>query len=258
MLVKNTVVLYSQNSQKSKELLSMLSSRNYSLQNITPVCIDDPKIRERVLSSRNIRITVVPTVLILYFDGGVEQYDGSMAFSFLESSLVKNSKEEEEEDDEEEQVIVKPSKSKHKKKRRPAAVEETLAKHGEHTVTNISDLPDLEEFSTNDEIGERSEGSAAQGSAAQGSAAQNGDDSASKKRMPIGIRSNAGNYEIIEPVDSVYNVLEEETAKRTVVRGIKSSSDKNDKKDIMSLAQAMQKDRDAEVENLSKQPPPIV
>jgi len=71
------------------------------------------------------------------------------------------------------------------------------------------------------------------------------DDDYIPQRPPIGIRTNAGNYEISDEFG------ETEPPNRKVKKGVKTSTQmgKGGKVDILAAAQAMQKDRDADMEN---------
>jgi len=84
------VLLYSKYSPMSTKLLSALSSCPVDLTNVvglTSVCIDNEQVRKRILKNGKIEVGSVPCVLIVYRSGGVEKYEGSGAFQWIEEAV---------------------------------------------------------------------------------------------------------------------------------------------------------------------------
>ena len=84
------VLLYSKYSPMSTKLLSALSSCPVDLSTVvglTSVCIDNEQVRKRILKNGKIEVGAVPCVLIVYRSGGVEKYEGSGAFQWIEEAV---------------------------------------------------------------------------------------------------------------------------------------------------------------------------
>ena len=89
-----TALLYSKYSKHCTDLINRIDLSNIDFTKETkllPVCIDNDEIRKKIISSTNIEIHSVPTVLIIYEDGGVEKYEGEDAFSWVEDIINKKS-----------------------------------------------------------------------------------------------------------------------------------------------------------------------
>ena len=91
MEFSNIVLLYSKYSPNSKKMLDMLQNSKIDLRvlSIQLVCIDNENIRKRIISCSSVEIKTVPSVLVLYPDGGVEKFDGSHSFQFIEN-IIQN------------------------------------------------------------------------------------------------------------------------------------------------------------------------
>ena len=85
-----SVLLYSKYSSLSKKLMNIIQTSGvdftakFSLQ---PLCIDNEKIRTRVIQNTNIEVTTVPCLLIIFPDGGIEKYDGAHIFEWVEGII---------------------------------------------------------------------------------------------------------------------------------------------------------------------------
>ncbi len=58
----------------------------FSLQSL---CIDNEKIRKRIIENKQIQVTSVPCLLLIFPDGGIEKYDGGHAFEWVEDIIRK-------------------------------------------------------------------------------------------------------------------------------------------------------------------------
>ncbi len=81
------LLLYSKYSQNSTRFLELLKARPLTF--LKALCIDNEKIRQKILNSKNLNVKCVPCILI-YFPGGVvEKYDGESAFSWAQNIIQK-------------------------------------------------------------------------------------------------------------------------------------------------------------------------
>ena len=87
-----TTLLYSKYSKYCTDLINLIENSNIDFSKETkllPVCIDNDDIRKKIISSTNIEIDSVPTILIIYEDGGVEKYEGEDAFNWVNDIINK-------------------------------------------------------------------------------------------------------------------------------------------------------------------------
>ena len=69
--MSQVICLYSEQSPKSREILESAQGLPF----MQFVCIDNPKLRKRVMSSKALSVTKVPTIIVIRDDGIVEKYD---------------------------------------------------------------------------------------------------------------------------------------------------------------------------------------
>ena len=82
----NSVCLYSKYSSNSKKLLKTIADK---IPNINYICVDNEKVRARILNNKNIKIDYVPCILIIRETGIVEKYEGQHAFQWAQNLLAK-------------------------------------------------------------------------------------------------------------------------------------------------------------------------
>lgn len=87
MSLNFSILLYSKYSSKCKKLFDILNKNNINL-TITSVCIDNKKIRRRVINDKMFLVKEVPTIINIYSNGGAEKYEGIKAFELIESLIV--------------------------------------------------------------------------------------------------------------------------------------------------------------------------
>jgi hypothetical protein len=82
-------------SNHCKQFLDLWNQYN-SLIPLNLICVDNKIIRNRIINSKKIKITLVPCVMILKSDGLLLTYDGSNAFDWLQEviSILKNNEVE--------------------------------------------------------------------------------------------------------------------------------------------------------------------
>ena len=86
------LLLYSKYSPMSVKLLTAMQSSPIDLTsviNLKAICIDNEDIREQILTETKIDVSTVPCILIVYRNGGVEKYQGSNAFQWIEETVRK-------------------------------------------------------------------------------------------------------------------------------------------------------------------------
>jgi hypothetical protein len=92
---KLSILLYSKYSSLSKKLINKINQSGidfkseFSIQNL---CIDNKKIRSRIVNNAKIPITTVPCLLIIFPDGGIEKYDGLGIFEWFDDIIVQHTK----------------------------------------------------------------------------------------------------------------------------------------------------------------------
>lgn len=207
-----SVLLYSKYSPNSKRLLELIKEVPYDFltkANINLFCIDNHEIRKRVIKSTKLEINIVPCILNVYSDGGVEKYDGENAFKWIEEimrQLNPGPSPEQQELLRQQELIQKQQeelmRQKENQKNKPK---------DKDTLTSIEEL----ESESEEEI-------------------------PIQNRPKAVIRSDAGNY------NSKGDFGEIEEPNRNVTRGIKKSIEPVAKGDLMTAALEMQKSRELE------------
>ena len=84
------VILYSKYSQNSNNLIKFIQNAPVDLSKsigLNAICIDNEKIRDRILNCKQVKIQSVPTILVVYPTGGVEKYEGIKAFNWVEHTV---------------------------------------------------------------------------------------------------------------------------------------------------------------------------
>lgn len=87
-----SLLLYSKYSSLSKSLMNRMNTSGIDFTNkfsLQPLCIDNEEIRKRILKNKNIEVTTVPCLLIIFPDGGIEKYDGAHVFEWVEEIIRK-------------------------------------------------------------------------------------------------------------------------------------------------------------------------
>lgn len=136
-----SVFLYSKYSSNCKRLMDMMrqSGVDFDAQlKLQFLCIDNNQVRARIMSSESMDISVIPCILVIYANGGVEKYEAAHAFKWVEEMIRRlrpppppqpvqpprpvprqRIEPEEEEDDEEEEEEYQPPPRSRKVTRRP-------------------------------------------------------------------------------------------------------------------------------------------
>jgi hypothetical protein len=213
-----SVLLYSQYSKSSKKLLDIFTTSSIVPEEIglSTVCIDNEKIRKRILKSNKVKIESVPCILILYNDGGVEKFDGSNAFRWVEDIITQFTPQQPTSYQIPPVNTPPPQPLTQPGQLQQSSLQHTQSIPGGTSIDDLGDLEDIEEDYT-------------------------------VKKPPRGIRSDSGNYDIAEFGSDL-------ETNRTVTRGIKENTTSvSEKPNIVNTAQEMQRMRD---EHIEKNRPP--
>ncbi len=84
------VLLYSKYSQHSKRLTDKIEKAPVNLfrsMGLYTLCIDNESVRNQVVDHTLAQLSVVPAILVVYPDGGVEKFEGEVAFSWVDSEI---------------------------------------------------------------------------------------------------------------------------------------------------------------------------
>ena len=85
-----SVLLYSKYSANSKQLMDVMNSskvdflKSTGLQNL---CVDNEEVRNRIIQNKQINITSVPCILVIFPDGIIEKYEGLHTFKWVEEII---------------------------------------------------------------------------------------------------------------------------------------------------------------------------
>ena len=90
MEYQSCVLLYSNYSPLSQQLLTALKSCPIDLAEIKmdSLCVDNEKIRKKILSAKNINISVVPSILVIFTNGIMKKHEGKSVFEWLEKMVA--------------------------------------------------------------------------------------------------------------------------------------------------------------------------
>ena len=165
MEVPHTILcLYSKFSNSSKTFLDMVNSNGIDY--ITPVCIDNKEIRNKIISS-SYQIQFVPCLLFIYSSGSIEKYEGDLAFKWLNEiinkKMIENQKMQQEQQVIQSQMNIQEAPKKQKKHKKVVVEESSDEESSEEEPeppkktkqknkvvrvseqTNLTDLMDLGE-----------------------------------------------------------------------------------------------------------------
>jgi hypothetical protein len=272
-------LLYSKYSLNCKKLFELKSSLpTHIIPMIHDVCIDNDKVRNRIMKSQKIKITVVPCLLIIYPTGVVEKYDGTFAFEWI-NNVIDNYKNNISNDEQfrpsydnnnnqrvdplvATQKVLKSSPTRSKAKMKSPSQSTSSRKVQGVTHLRVEDIDDDE--SIRSEIGDTvsSETFTAQGGGeVMGTTSMieeedieedvefdEREDETNVRKPVRAIRTDAGNYEI----ETDFSLDVNDLPARDVKRGIKSAGNGNKKNqsDILTAALGMQKMRDRDDEEM--------
>ena len=197
------VLLYSKYSSQSQQLMKGIQLSAVDLVSsirLSTVCIDNESIRSKIQKATSVEVTSVPTILLVYNNGGVEKYEGARAFQWI-SEVIQQ---------------LKP-----KPKPRPIAPSQsTSLPSPPKQVTNPPEPPPS-----------RKKIQKPQSTSIENLNSESND--GHPKPPPVSVRNGAGGYEITD-----------EFSKSARSNQKVSSAKKSTPKNLMSLAQQMQTERE--------------
>jgi hypothetical protein len=86
-----SVLLFSKYSSNCKKMFDIISASGIDILDIhiQLLCIDNESIRQRIKQNNQIDVSSVPCILSIFSNGKVEKYDGSYAFSWIETLISR-------------------------------------------------------------------------------------------------------------------------------------------------------------------------
>lgn len=154
-----SVLLYSKYSPNSTRLMTTIEKSGVDFSFLESLCIDSEKIRTRLVENTQIPITLVPCILVIFPDGGIEKYDGMSVFQWVEN-IIKESRVEQSQVESRVQESPKQESPNQESRVQESRVQESqnqpdifsLPTTNQETskgikFTNIDDLPELEDES---------------------------------------------------------------------------------------------------------------
>jgi hypothetical protein len=258
---KLSVLLYSKYSSLSTTLMNSIEKSGINFTNqfsLQSLCIDNEKVRSRIINDTQLDVSTVPCLLIVFPDGGIEKYDGARVFEWFDGVIRQFSPpppppqihvSQPIQSDHEKQLIQQEHEQKEKLKNRKKISDENRRqynqKYQEHNVpstkrprnisnesskidSGVTNIEDLEELPPDED--EQSSGDRY------------------RSRKPVAhIRTNEGNY---EENDELFRGSPPDP--RRSVRNAVKVNDSSSKKSlgIMEKAKEMAKGRE------DSQPPP--
>ena len=87
-MTQRNVLLYSKYSNYSKKFIDLYKNSKLDI-HISLVCIDNEKIRKRIVKSKDIDIQNVPCLLIIYENGKVDKFEGKDSFIWINDIIIQ-------------------------------------------------------------------------------------------------------------------------------------------------------------------------
>ena len=134
------ILFYSKYSSKCSTIKNTIATYPLYFKYLDTVCIDNHKVRDSILkSTTKIKLTVVPTILIVRDDGVVEQQEGDDAFKWVQDIIQEYSKSD---NKLELDSVAKPIPSQSTIE---TGVEQPVTTQRVQTKQPISELPSIDE-----------------------------------------------------------------------------------------------------------------
>jgi hypothetical protein len=261
MEIQLTILLYSKYSAVSKKLMDFINLSGMDFTTIVKLqllCIDNDKIRQKIMKNQKIEIVSVPCILVIYTDGGLEKYDGNSAFDWAEDILQKERNEKkinptQQKWTEQQQILINRENLLQEKEKQLIEKEKSLSlnlnlnlnkqkprKPIKKAQTQLEDLISEEEVEEEEEEEEEEEDNSKQ----KNSEEEN--DRYKDKKQPKSIRLNSGNY--TQNDDLFQGEIPDNRGHKKSAIKIKINEKVSSKKsqDIMSKAKEMAKNREAD------------
>ena len=263
-----SVLLYSKYSPVSKKLMGVIQSSQVDfsqLFSLQTLCVDNEKIRNRIQKNKELDITSVPCILLIYPDGGIEKYDQGHAFEWVEQMIRKfvppptprptPQKKTDEQRWREQKAMEQRALEEEKaniKSERERLREEQRQKYEKHmyhkSPNNHRRRRRIRRKPSSDEEEEEDDG----GRTRIEDLDSDGQNDRHRHRKPVGsIREDSGNY---SRDDNLFpgSPTDMRRAKRSAVRGLNKTASEQKSIDLMTKAKELAKGR----EESDPRPPP--
>ena len=224
------VLLYSKYSQTCKNLVTSIPKFVKDKIGLQLVCVDNEDIRKRITKSSSVKINSVPTILLLYSNGGVEKYEGNTSFLWLNQIINQLAPPQppqppQPRPDDYSDLEVKTTRRRNVRRRNVRSNERrsnerrsnerrSNERRSNERSTEETNSTNIEELDTEEDDSE-----------------DDGEDDGRPKPPPVGVRKGAGEYEISKDFG-------EALERNSDVRTDRGSN-------LMARAQAMQKERES-------------
>jgi len=221
---------------------------------IQPICIDNKQVRKRVAKAKEHNVKVVPTMLLVYPDGGFQRMEGRTAAArWIDSELAKHFKPPER--PKPPMVVINdpppgareieelpPPPVRRRKEKKPPQLPRAIKKGRLRPV--IEDTYEDEDEETDEDISGL--GTAIGDLSSEEDEEEDEDEAGPIRRRPVEIRSGPGNYEQIELPEG------DDIVSRDASHQAQATIAEREKKNNMRVrAERMQKEREAD-EKLQK------
>ena len=219
------VLLYSKYSQTCKNLVTSIPKFVKDKIGLQLVCVDNEDIRKRITKSSSVKINSVPTILLLYSNGGVEKYEGNTSFLWLNQIINQLAPPQppqppQPRPDDYSDSEVKTTRRRNVRRRNVRSNERrsnerrSNERRSNERSTEETNSTNIEELDTEEDDSE-----------------DDSEDDGRPKPPPVGVRKGAGEYEISKDFG-------EALERNSDVRTDRGSN-------LMARAQAMQKERES-------------
>lgn len=84
-----SVLIFSKYSSNCKKVFDLVQNSGVDFSNLQLLCIDNPKIRNRIKENKQLEINSVPCILSIFNNGGVEKYQGNVVFDWINNIISR-------------------------------------------------------------------------------------------------------------------------------------------------------------------------
>ena len=201
---------------------------------LNPVCIDNEDVRERIIKAKQIDISSVPCVLIVYPSGGVEKYEGSGAFQWIEETVRKHMPPQPPPQPQPVQLPPQPSPIERKRYSRRHEIEESESSDEEYIERNRKPR----KKSSKNKVKSKSSDEVS-ATAIEDLDDEEISENELPQRPPVAVRSGPNNYDITSEFGE-----ESEPNRDMTSRTRSTTQPTTGNSNLMAAAMAMQKERE--------------
>jgi hypothetical protein len=223
----SSILLYSKYSNYCKNFNELLENSNLDIPFI-PLCIDNKKIRQQIQSNTKIVVNSVPCIINLNNNGSVELYEADQAFLLLNDIISQYTQQD--------NNSVIDNDTQKSQQDEQARIEDHIESHKVQNKKNLNGTTSLEDLFTDNEDDEE-----------QG----NEDEKDLQKDKKLMIRTDKGNYDIIENTQDISSDLIDNSG---ISKQIKDDSESGIKpsNNINMMAQELAKSRELDDDMFQK------